>query len=69
MNIRYDSKFRDLVEAAKKQGFTIERTKGNHWKFIPPDKTKVIVIVAGSPSDFRAINKITSRLKNSGLIL
>lgn len=57
----------DLIERARSQGWTVERTKSSHWKFVPPDKTKKIVIVSGTPSDPRSRKNDMALLKRSGL--
>jgi len=59
--------FKDIRKEAEKQGFTVELTRGSHWKFIPPDETLPIVHAAGTPSDRRALDNLIGRLRKSGL--
>ena len=59
---------RDIQRAAKEQGWDVGRTKKGHLKFVPPDLTKHIVIEAGTPSDWRAVNNLLSQLKRQGFI-
>jgi predicted RNA binding protein YcfA (HicA-like mRNA interferase family) len=42
---------KDIVKAAKDQGFRVERTKKGHWVFYSPDTSKKPVYHAGTPSD------------------
>lgn len=58
---------KDIVKAAGKQGWTIERTKGNHIKLTPPDPTMSQVILPGTPSDWRSLKNVTSQLRRAGL--
>ena len=58
---------KDIIRAAKKQGFVVQRTKKGHLQFIPPDKTKPIVVASGTPSDHRELQNLLSRLRRSGL--
>lgn len=59
---------RDLEKAAKDQGWEVGRTKKGHPKFVPPDRTKKIVVGSGTPSDWRAIMNLLAELKRQGLI-
>lgn len=60
---------RDVSERAREHGWVVERTNSNHWRFIPPDPTKPIVVTGGTPSDYRAYKNFLSQLKRSGLDL
>lgn len=59
---------RKIEQAARKQGFRVERTSKGHIRFVPPDPTKAIVIASGTPSDTRAIHNLVARLRRSGLV-
>jgi predicted RNA binding protein YcfA (HicA-like mRNA interferase family) len=55
-----------LIKQAQSQGFTVERTNGNHYRWIAPNG--VFFFSATTPSDGRAIKNITSYLKVNGFI-
>ena len=57
----------DAEAAAVMAGWRIEVTGGNHLKWIPPDKTKPIIITSSTPSDVRARKNIIASLRRSGL--
>lgn len=52
---------------AEDAGWVVEKTSGGHWKFVPADRSKDIVIVAATTSDYRSIANAESRLRRSGL--
>lgn len=56
----------DVKRLAKEQSWTFERTKNNHWKFFSPDG-KNIVVISGTPSDWRAQRKAYSDFKKAGM--
>lgn len=55
-----------LVKALRAQGWEVEKTRGGHWKAIPPDKTQDIVHFASTPSDHRALRNTVAQLRKSG---
>jgi hypothetical protein len=57
----------DLKRLAKAQHWTFARTKNNHWKFFSADG-KHIIVISGTPSDWRAQRKTYSDFKRAGLI-
>lgn len=60
---------KDIVQAAKKAGWSVEQTKGNHLAFTPTDKAYPRVIGAGTPSDWRSLKNLVAQLRRSGLKL
>ena len=58
-----------LAEIAREQGWRIERTRGGHWRFVPPDPTREIVVMSGTASDWRAVRNFRAALRRSGLVL
>ena len=54
-----------LLDLCRDNGCSVEQTKNGHWKVLP-EKGNVIFI-SGTPSDFRAIEKIRSQLRRAGL--
>lgn len=59
---------RKIEQAAREQGWRVERTKKGHIRFVPPDATKPMVVAAGTPSDHRSIRNLVAQLRRSGLI-
>ncbi len=58
----------DIKRVAKENDWTFKRTHNNHWQFLSPNG-KNIVVVAGTPSDWRAQRKIYAEFKKAGLII
>lgn len=40
---------REIVQAAREQGWEVSRTSRGHWRFVPPDPAGEIVIASGTP--------------------
>jgi len=57
---------RQLMAKAQKQGWIVQRTRGNHLKWQPPRGR--FVISAFSPSDQRAIKNIKRELQKNGFV-
>lgn len=60
---------KDLLDQCVRQGGILTKTGNDHWKVIPPDKTKPIVYSSGTPSDFRSIRNIRAKLRRAGFIV
>ena len=61
---------RDLKRVAallNSLGWQCGQTKSAHWRFVPPDPDKPIVVTGGTPSDHRAVKNFIAGLKRSGL--
>lgn len=58
---------KEVVAAAEKQGWRVERTKKGHLMFYAPDGVN-IVNAGGTPSDHRALANLISRMRNHGFI-
>lgn len=56
-----------LKTLAENQGWDVSLTSGGHLRWDPPDKRFRPVFSASTPSDYRALNNIKSRLKRAGL--
>lgn len=56
-----------LKRAARQQGWTVELANGGHLKWTPPTDSP-IVFSPSTPSDWRAIANIVSRLRKSGFV-
>jgi predicted RNA binding protein YcfA (HicA-like mRNA interferase family) len=59
---------KDIEQAARQQGWRVDRTKKGHPRFTPPDPTKQIVIGSGTPSDHRSLQNMLSQLRRQGFI-
>ena len=62
-----DGKVRDLIEAAKAQGFREERDK-KAFKLYPPDRTKPIIVMSSTPSDGNYYWELMRQLKKRGFV-
>lgn len=54
-----------LARKARKQGWTVEITRGNHLRFIPPGGGQAVV--GGLTSCQTGVKKFSSQLKKAGL--
>lgn len=61
----YKKRLNDFASQARDQGWDVEPTT-NHIKFIPPDKSKPLVIAAATTTDHRAAANLLSQLRRSG---
>ena len=66
--VESNSDFRNILDAAKSQGWKALKTGRGHYKFMSPNG-KDMVHTSGSPSDMRAIKNLTARLRQRGLNL
>jgi len=57
---------KQLSMELENQGWTVKLTNNSHWRFIPPDPNKNIVIASGTPSCPYAMKNILSDLKRNG---
>jgi predicted RNA binding protein YcfA (HicA-like mRNA interferase family) len=53
-----------LRKAVESQGWTVEQTKSNHWKFRGPDGQ--MVMVGNTISDWRGLKNVKSHLRQAG---
>jgi hypothetical protein len=67
MNLKYDSRVRDLLAAAKSQGFRLEHEK-KCFKMFPPDKSKPIITIACTPSDANFYWELRRQMKKCGYV-
>ncbi|KXO92995.1 Uncharacterised protein (plasmid) [Tsukamurella tyrosinosolvens] len=65
----YKKRLKNLIAAAEKENWTVSKTGGGHWKFVPADKTKDIVHAPATSSDRRGVANVEADLKRSGLEL
>lgn len=56
----------EIENAAKDQGWRVERSKKGHPVFYSPD-ARTCIVTSGTPGDRRAILNLLSRLKGAGL--
>ena len=58
-----------LAVEAERQGWTVVRTAKNHFQFMPPDKTKPIVLVETTASNpKRSMANTLARMRASGFV-
>ncbi len=62
-----DTDWKKLVKEVERQGWTVERGQKGQLKLVPPDPTKQIVFIHGTPSDHRAIKNAIAELCRQGL--
>lgn len=66
-NADYKKRLKSLISTAQSANWVVTLTNNGHWRFVPPDKDKSIVIAPGTASDHRAIANLEAELKRSGL--
>lgn len=59
---------REIIRAAKDQGWEVTKTSRLHVKFIPPGD-RPPVYAPGTPSDVRSMANTIAQLRRSGLVL
>lgn len=63
----HNDQLKTVIKKAKKKGWTITRCKNNHLRFFPPEEDKSIVFFSGTPSDWRAVRNLITKLRHQGL--
>ncbi len=58
---------KQLIRIAREQGWKVEPTRKGHWWFRPPNPADGQVLVAGTPSDHRALKNAKAKLRQAGL--
>lgn len=58
---------RKIRRLALRKGWRIRICGNGHEQWIPPDKTKPIVTISGTPANTGALSEIVQWLKRSGL--
>jgi predicted RNA binding protein YcfA (HicA-like mRNA interferase family) len=54
-----------MIRKAKSAGWTVEITRGNHLRFLPPDNGPIII--AGLTSSTSGVLQTRKRLRKAGL--
>lgn len=65
MKPRHD--VREYVSAALSAGWRVEKTGKSHFKFVPADPTKPVVVHAGTSCSQRGLKNFIAALRRSGL--
>lgn len=68
VNTNPNMSFSKLIKMARQQGWEVKDSGGRHIKLVPPDKTKPIVTIARSASDWRAFKNALALMRRSGLV-
>ncbi len=63
----YKKRLKALISAAESQQWAVSKTRGGHWRFVPPDKQRHIVIAPATTRDQRAVANLEADLRRSGL--
>ena len=58
---------RNLLRAAQRQGWRVERTNGGHYRWRSPDRSVPQIISGGTPSCHRAERNLLAQLRRGGL--
>jgi hypothetical protein len=65
-------RYEDVENAARQQGWTVDRTERGHRRLRPPDKSRPVVIGPGTTSRhrgrFNGVRLFLAAAKRSGLI-
>jgi hypothetical protein len=66
MSNGYTREMNQLIERLRRQRWRCRRTKGGHWRCLPPDKTQRPVFAPCSPGDHRWRDNLLRDLRRSG---
>lgn len=58
-----------LLDVARSQSWRVTRTGSDHWRAVPPDRSKKIVHSPSTPSDWRSLKNTVADFVRSGLNL
>lgn len=67
MEAALEKRLKSLFKKLKEQGWEINPSKKG-WMVVPPDKSKPMVTIHGTPSDNRSWKNMIAQLKRSGFI-
>lgn len=56
-----------LLDICRVNGASVTKSKNGHWQVLPADKNLGVITISGTPSDYRAIEKIRSQLRRAGM--
>jgi hypothetical protein len=56
-----------VVRAAWRQGWRVEKTRSGHWKLYAPNG-RDIVIASGTPSSHRSVEATIAKLRQYGFV-
>lgn len=62
-----NSELAELFKLAEDQGWTVEWTKKGHVRLTPNDPNMPTIFAASTPSDWRGVKNMKSRMKRAGL--
>jgi predicted RNA binding protein YcfA (HicA-like mRNA interferase family) len=55
-----------VIREARRQGWKVERTRKSHWRFVPPEAGRRILVTSGTPSDHRTMANHLARMIREG---
>ncbi len=58
---------RQLARRARAQGWRVETLANGHYRFIPPDRSKPMIVTGGTPGDQDFIRNLVADLRRLGL--
>lgn len=56
-----------LIDAARDQGWRVQVTSNGHLKFLPKDRSVSPVFGPSTPSDYRSVKNVRTKLRKAGL--
>lgn len=64
-----DNDLRDVLSKVYAQGGVISKCNNSHFRVVPPDKSKPVVFMPSTPSDFRSIKNVVGKLRRAGFLI
>jgi hypothetical protein len=58
--------FRRLRRRLAAEGWIVSLSHKGHYRFVPPDRSREIVVWSGTPSDWRSYRNAIGQLRRSG---
>ncbi len=57
---------REIAEELRRQGWRVSLSRGGHWRFCPPDRSRSPLFMPQTPSDYRGFLNGVSQLRAAG---
>jgi len=65
--MRRDKDLRRWTIHARAAGWIVERTRCGHIRWVPPDRSKPVIVTGSTPSDHRSRMNLRADLRRHGL--